>query len=170
MEPGEEEKILEVIKGSHEWELLYTMSVETGMRLREMFTLEWSQVQLDKKTIFLDKTKNGDKRQVPLSSVIYSMLKSCEKKEGLVYTFWDGKQESLKRTTSRISNQWYRIAKQAGCHDLHFHDLRHTAVCRFYERTTLSDVQIALITGHKTLIMLKRYANLRGSDLSSCLW
>jgi integrase len=57
-----------------------------------------------------------------------------------------------------------------GCDDLRFHDLRHEAVCRLYERTRLGDVQIARITGHKDLRMLKRYSNLRGSDLAEMLW
>jgi integrase len=49
---------------------------------------------------------------------------------------------------------------------LRFHDLRHEATSRLYERTTLTDLQIAKITGHKTISMLARYANLRGSELA----
>ena len=52
------------------------------------------------------------------------------------------------------------------CSDFHFHDLRHEATCRFYETTTLTDVEVSLITGHKDLRMLRRYANLRGSHLA----
>ena len=51
-----------------------------------------------------------------------------------------------------------------------FHDLRHHAVCQFYEKTKLSDVQIARITGHRDPRMLLRYASLRGSDLAQALW
>ena len=56
------------------------------------------------------------------------------------------------------------------CRDLHFHDLRHEATSRIYERTTLSDLEIASITGHSSLGQLKRYANLRGSKLAKKLW
>lgn len=45
-----------------------------------------------------------------------------------------------------------------------------TVACRLYEKTNLSDVQIARITGHKDLRMLRRYASLRGSDLAAALW
>ena len=58
----------------------------------------------------------------------------------------------------------------AGCPDLRFHDLRHEATSRLFERTNLSDLQIAKITGHKDPRMLARYANLRGSDLAGALW
>ncbi len=46
----------------------------------------------------------------------------------------------------------------------------HEATSRFFERTKLSDLQIAKITGHKDPRMLSRYANLRGSDLANQLW
>lgn len=152
------------------WILLFNLAIETAMRLREMFTLDWSQIDISQRTIFLDKTKNGDKRQVPLSSVAVAMLEAVNPKEGRLFPWWDGQAASLARTTCRLSHQWTRIAKDAGCVDLRFHDLRHEAVCRIYERTTLSDVQIARITGHKSLAMLKRYASLRGSDLAGLLW
>ncbi|KJV05562.1 tyrosine-type recombinase/integrase [Methylocucumis oryzae] len=70
----------------------------------------------------------------------------------------------------RLSRKWATIAQLAGCDGLHFHDLRHEAVCRLYEKTTLTDLQIAKISGHKDLKMLKRYSNLRGSDLAERLW
>jgi integrase len=65
---------------------------------------------------------------------------------------------------------WAQIAKKAGCDALHFHDLRHEATCRLFERTQLSDLQISLITGHRDPRMLRRYSNLRGSDLAAQLW
>lgn len=182
--PGEYEKIIWVLSGgfpdtaqrgismddSKAWALLFTLALETAMRLREMYTLSVSQVDLSKRTIFLDKTKNGDRRQVPLSSIALAALEVWQPDGELLFPFWDNKQESLRRTTMKLSRKWTTIARLAGCNDLHFHDLRHEAVCRFYERTNLSDVQIAKISGHKDLRMLKRYANLRGSDLAAQLW
>ena len=155
-----------------EWRLLFDLALETAMRLQEMYTLSAKQIDLPRKTIFLDKTKNGSKRQVPLSSVAIKLLDESIKNIRGVYLFpfWDGKPESLRRTTYRLSAKWRRIAALASCDDLRFHDLRHEAVCRLYERTTLSDVQIARITGHKQLSMLRRYASLRGSDLADSLW
>jgi integrase len=123
-------------------------------------------VDLGKRTIFLDQTKNGDKRQVPLSSVAMELLKDGG--EGLVFPFFhDG---DRRKTTLRVGYYWAQIAKKAGCEDLHFHDIRHEATCRLFERTQLSDLQISLITGHRDPRMLRRYSNLRGSDLAAQLW
>ena len=90
----------------------------------------------------------------------------------LIFPFWNGDRATSKlaEVTSTQSKKWARVFEHAGCPDIRFHDLRHEATCRFYERTTLGDVLIAKITGHKDLKMLKRYANLRGSDLAGQLW
>ncbi len=189
--PSEEEKILWVFDGNFPedrqrgismndrlaMKLLFTLAIETAMRLREMYTLTVKQVDLDKKTVFLDKTKNGDRRQVPLSSVALAALTEwiaannhLKTDDNLIFPWWDGKSESLTHCTAKLSRKWSTIAELAGCADLRFHDLRHEAICRLYERTRLGDVQIARISGHKDLRMLKRYSNLRGSDLAEMLW
>lgn len=154
--------------------LMLTLAVETAMRLRETYTLTTDQVDLVRRTIFLDKTKNGAKRQVPLSSVAVTALR--ERLEagpgGQLFPWWDGTfdRKRLAVTSDYLSNLFGEIFKSAGCVDLKYHDLRHEAVCRLYERTKLTDVQISRITGHRSLAMLRRYSNLRGSDLSASLW
>lgn len=151
---------------------LFDLALETAMRLSEMYTLELPQIDLDQRTVFLERTKNGDKRQVPLSSVamasLGSYLATANLSSGYVFPWYRG--TDRKRVTSLLSRQFGRIFRTAGCEGLHFHDLRHEATSRFYERTTLSDLQIAKITGHKDPRMLQRYANLRGSDLAGRLW
>lgn len=154
---------------------LFDTALETAMRLREMYTLHVYQVDLDRRTIFLDKTKNGDKRQVPISSTLMLVLAPYLQDRGRneqVFPWWRGtfNRQPLRQITSQLSRQWSRIFSAAKCLDLHFHDLRHEATSRIYERTTLSDVEIASITGHKDLRQLKRYANLRGSKLAERLW
>ncbi|WP_261531286.1 tyrosine-type recombinase/integrase, partial [Burkholderia multivorans] len=59
---------------------------------------------------------------------------------------------------------WMRIKKEAGVPDFRFHDLRHEAVSRFVE-AGLSDQEVAAISGHKSMQMLKRYTHLRAEDL-----
>ncbi len=69
--------------------------------------------------------------------------------------------ESL--TKSRIG-----ATQKAGIEGLHFHDLRHEATSRLFEKG-LNSMQVAAITGHKTLQMLKRYTHLRAEDLAKML-
>lgn len=189
LEDGEEEAIRSIMNGAkpkgkqrklelREREsliLMFDMALESAMRMREMYTLTMRQIDLDKRTIFLDKTKNGDKRQVPISSVLLRALRphvDGKPRDQLLFPWWNGDADFnvLKRTTTRLSRQFGRIFASAGCVDLHFHDLRHEATSRIYERTMLSDLEISKITGHKNLAMLRRYSNLRASTLAERLW
>lgn len=58
-----------------------------------------------------------------------------------------------------------RACERAGIEDFHFHDLRHEATSRLFEKG-LNPLEVASITGHKTLQMLKRYTHLRAEDLA----
>lgn len=200
LEPGEYEKIMAVLDAGvlprkqrplqlehvAALRLLFVLAVESAMRLREMYTLTLDQVDLAKRTVFLDRTKNGDKRQVPLSSVALAALtaytdgerdaQACAKPDAL-FPWWDGSlnERDLSELSDRLSKLFHNnrsggIFEAAGCSDLHFHDLRHEATSRLFERTTLSEAQIMKITGHKAHAMMMRYANLRGSDLAARLW
>lgn len=167
LEPEEEEAIRAVLAGKRpELTLMFELALETGMRMREIYTLTWDQIDIPRLTVFLDKTKNGDKRQVPLSSVAARVLEQAGPGDGPVFP-WSGPPA---RVTSRLSTRWGRIFEAAGCPDLRFHDLRHEATSRLFERTDLSDIEIAKITGHRNPRMLMRYANLRGSALAGRLW
>lgn len=59
--------------------------------------------------------------------------------------------EALDAATRELSRIFSNVFLEAGIEGLHFHDLRHEATCRLYEKTSLSDVLIAKITGHKDL-------------------
>ena len=56
------------------------------------------------------------------------------------------------------------MIKKAGITDLHFHDLRHEAISRFFEKG-LSVPEVALISGHKDVRQLMRYTHLKISNL-----
>lgn len=153
-------------------DLLLDLALETVMRMREIYTLDWGQVDLPRRTIFLDRTKNGSKRQVPLSSIAAARLQSAGPRAGQIFPWWSGSLDpkALKPTKTLLSQQFARIFSAAGCSDLNFHYLRHEATSRLYERTSMTDAQIAKITGHKSLKVLLRYANLRASNLAERMW
>ncbi|NDY89779.1 site-specific integrase [Ideonella livida] len=194
LEPGEHEAILAVIASgvlhrSHRplamehpaaHRFLYVLAVESAMRLREMYTLTLPQIDKARRTVFLDRTKNGDKRQVPLSSValaeleIYTEARTPDPDQppDILFPWWDGTHDKrhLVAVSDYLSKRFAGVFNQAGAKGLRFHDLRHEATSRLFERTRLSEAQIMKITGHKSHRMMMRYANLRGSDLAAQLW
>lgn len=199
LEPGEHERIMAVLESGvlprkyrpRKLEYLpalrcmYLLALESAMRLREIYTLTLDQVDLRRRTIFLDKTKNGDKRQVPLTSVAVQVLTEylplreipVTHPKNAVFPWWDGDfdERKLHNTSNDLSKIYHDnrspgIFDVAQCEDLGFHDLRHEATSRLFERTSLSETEIMKITGHKSHKMLMRYANLRASNLADKLW
>lgn len=67
-----------------------------------------------------------------------------------------------------ITQAFGRVCQQVEVEGLHFHDLRHEATSRLFEKG-LNIMEVASITGHKTLAMLKRYTHLRAEDLAAKL-
>lgn len=175
----EEEKAITSVLAADEL-VFFSLALETAMRMRECYTLTLDQVSIERRTIHLDRTKNGHCRQVPLSSVAGLLLAKfigahkdvIAARGGRLFPYWSGDNspKTLRDTTTRLSRLFGSRFEQAGVSGFHFHDLRHEGTCRLYERTTLSDVLIARITGHEDPRMLKRYASLRGSDLAAHLW
>ena len=129
-------------------------ALETGMRRGEIQKLLWNDVDLIKCTAQLLDTKNGEDRTIPLSRRATAVLKALPRNiNGKVFPGAD------------ISHSFAAACARAGINDLRFHDLRHEATSRLFEKG-FNPMEVSAITGHKTLQMLKRYTHLRAEDLA----
>ncbi len=138
------------------WALIQ-LALETGMRRSELVNIRWEHVALDKRLLFVPQSKNGWGRAVPLTWTAVSVLE----RRGQAAGDADG---PFARSANAVRLAWERLTRRAGVPDLRFHDLRHEALSRFFERG-LSVPEVALISGHKDYRMLTRYTHLRASDL-----
>ncbi len=154
LKPGELEKLLEAT--SEEMGRLIRFALESGMRRGEIAGMKWEQVDLQKKTVILPETKNGQKRIVPLSPEAVRILSSLPRRI-------DGNVWSL--AADAVSQAFAQACHKANISGLRFHDLRHEATSRFFENG-FNVMEVAAITGHKTLQMLKRYTHLKAEDLA----
>lgn len=141
---------------------LVVIALETGMRLGELLSLTWDNVNIDQKTAYLPDTKNGERRTVPLSSKAIMTLNNMPRSISNPRIFWTW------AAKDGVANVWRRTCLKTNIKDLHFHDLRHEATSRFFEKG-LNMMEVASITGHKTLQMLKRYTHLKAEDLAAKL-
>jgi len=144
------------------------LAVETGMRSSEMLNLRRSQVDLGRRIVTLRDTKNGSARMVPLTraatDVLRSALDNPIRPIDTDLVFFGEPGRDGKRRPYVFQKLWAGIVSDIGLADLHFHDLRHEAVSRLVE-AGLSDQEVAAISGHKSMQMLKRYTHLRAEDL-----
>ncbi len=155
LQPGELEMLLE--SSSEEMNHVIRFALETAMRRGELAGMTWEMVDLKKRTVTLPETKNGQKRIVPLSSVSVAILKERIGTRRLDGKVWDIGPDA-------ISQDFAKACRKAGISGLHFHDLRHEATSRLFEKG-FDTMEVRTITGHKTLQMLARYTHLRAEDL-----
>lgn len=133
------------------------LALETAMRQGEILGLRWEHVNLKTRVAHLPMTKNGSKRDVPLSAKARDALVRLDvKTSGRVFNY----------SSSGIKSSWRYMLEQLGIQDLHFHDLRHEAVSRLFELGTLDMMEVAAISGHKSLSMLKRYTHLKAAKIA----
>ena len=152
LSPIEEKKLLGECTPPLKAIILFAL--ETGMRRGEIQKLLWKDVDLIKCTAQLFDTKNGEDRTIPLSSRAIAVLKALPRNiNGKVFPGAD------------ISHSFTAACRRAAIDDLRFHDLRHEAASRLFEKG-FNPMEAATITGHKTLQMLKRYTHLRAEDLA----
>jgi integrase len=165
LENDEKERLLTACKQSRNPQIypLVVMAIETGMRLGELLKMEWADINLSKRTIFLDDTKNGSSRTIPLSYKAIETLINIPNhiKSKRVFWIWPQKPDA-------ISGAWRPALKRAEIIGLRFHDLRHEATSHFFERG-LNILEVAAITGHKSIQMLQRYTHIRPESLVSKL-
>lgn len=150
---------------------LVRFAIETAARLGELLALRWSDVDTSRRVLVLRGidgrgTKNGDAaRAVPLSAAALVVLDDLRALplsiDGRVFWWW--------KAADSFNKSWRRAAARAGIEDLRFHDLRHEAASRLFEKGVFDSMEVASITGHKTLAMLKRYTHLRAEDLAKKL-
>lgn len=134
---------------------IVSFAIETGMRRSEILALTWANVDLSKRVARLFDTKNGEGRSVPLT------LKATTLLQGLPRSI-DG--QVFPTTAEAVKLAFARAVERARIADLHFHDLRHEAVSRLFEKG-LNVMEVASVSGHKTLQMLKRYTHLEAEKL-----
>jgi integrase len=133
----------------------FVVSVNTGMRLTEQYTIEWNQVDLKRRTIRLNKTKNGSSRTVHLNSDALAVLTPL--------------QDKGHKATDRVfpsdtsdfkTSEWFgECLKAAAITGYTWHCNRHTA-CSWLAMAGGTMKEIQEMGGFKTIVMAARYAHL----------
>lgn len=145
-----------VKRNAQEMQAIVQLALETAMRQGELLAMRWEHVNLKGRIVHLPETKNGSKRDVPLTMRARDILAAQgAKASGRVFTY----------SGNGLKSSWRSMIKQLKIPDLHFHDLRHEAISRLVERGVFDLMEVAAISGHKSLSMLKRYTHLRTSRL-----
>lgn len=173
LSPAEEERLLDALEdegrrdnghfGSGARNIwikpMVMVAIETAMRRSELLKLMWEDIDLDLQFARLHDTKNGESRDVPLSTRAISILQSLPRPEnGRVF---DTSADAVKKV-------FERARKRAGLSNLRFHDLRHEGISRLALRLP-NVLELSSVTGHRDLQTLKRYHHPKASELAKKL-
>ncbi|WHS95355.1 site-specific integrase [Sinorhizobium kummerowiae] len=133
-------------------------ALETAMRRGEILSMRWHHIDLDRRSVVIPETKNGYPRTIPLTSKAMVTLQGIKRDSERVFP--------IQPNALRLS--WTRLTHRASIKDLHFHDLRHEAISRFFEMG-LTVPEVASISGHRDIRMLMRYAHADAERLAKKL-
>jgi len=132
------------------------LSLETAMRRGELLALRWSNVDLQSRTAHLPMTKNGLARTVPLSSKAIEVL-------AVLPRSIDGRVIPLRACTLHAA--FKRACTRAQIGNFHWHDLRHMAITQMAKKLP-NVIELASVSGHQSLAMLKRYYHPSATELA----
>ncbi|MBT6457625.1 MAG: site-specific integrase [Gammaproteobacteria bacterium] len=137
--------------------LITLLALSTGMRQSEILTLTWEQIDFERCTITLYKTKNGEIRVVPIVGLASAKLQKHGKIRSLNNPhIFPGRHQSHAHFPRKA---WEAAVQRSAVKDFHFHDTRHSAASEL-AMNGASLHEIAAVLGHKTLAMVQRYAHL----------
>ena len=132
------------------------LALETAMRRGELLSLRWENIDLQVRTAFLPDRKNGDSRTVPLSTAAVQVLQGLTKHiSGVV----------IPVKFFSLDAAFKRARKRAGLEEVRFHDLRRTAITRMAQKLP-NVIELAAVSGHMSLMVLKRYYRPAAIDLA----
>lgn len=133
----------------------------TGMRLGEICRIKIEDINFTDKTVIIRDRKDpankvGNDQEVPLLPDAWSIVVRVvhARGRGRIFPY---KAES-------VSASFTRACKKLAIDNLHFHDLRHKATADLF-RAGLDIPFVAIMTGHKTWTMLRRYTSIKAVDV-----
>lgn len=142
-----------------------TMGYWTGMRKAEILGLTWDKVDLFNRLIFLERTKNGEDRTLPLNDELYKMMldQSRERVEGCPFVFHrDGER------IQSFGKAWHTACKDAGFEGKLVHDLRRTGVRNLIRAAVPQSVAMK-ISGHRDARIFARYNIVDTRDVAEAM-
>jgi integrase len=140
-------------------------ALASGMRLAEICGLQVEDVDAKARTVVIrdrkdPRNKAGNDQTVPLLADAWAIVGP------LIRGRTNGSIFNIRAAS--VSTGFTRACTALDIEDLHFHDLRHRATAQFF-RMGLDIPRVALLTGHKTWAMLRRYTDIKPADVHAAI-
>lgn len=160
----EERRLLECAEGPKWLRPLLVVALHTGMRKGEILGLRWQDIDFGRKILTVQKSKNGQKRGIPMSEALTETLMK-QRQETRVIDI-SGRVFPIADRSLRAA--YAKALKKAGIEDFTFHDLRHTFATRLVQ-AGVDLYRVQRLLGHKSIIMTMRYSHHYPESLRSSI-
>lgn len=156
----EKDRLLQACRSSSSPFLYPIVSIAllTGMRFGEIVNLKWEDIDFTNKIITLEKTKNGERRMLPLTEAVEKILIHFRKTDIASGLIFKPISPTNRNGVVDIRNAFMKALKQAQISDFRFHDLRH-ASASYLAMNGATQGELMTILGHKSPNMTRRYAH-----------
>lgn len=153
------EDIMDEMRSSLPMEELIQFSIDSAIRLGELCRVRWEDIDHEKKTLMIRDRKHPNKKRgnhqtIPLLGRTYAIIQRQVKQGECIFPF----------NTNSVSAAFFRAIAKTDIKDMHWHDLRHEGISRLFEQGYRIE-QVALVSGHTSWNMLKRYTHLSPESL-----
>jgi integrase len=98
------------------------LGLNTGMRVNEILSLTWDNVDLKNKLIVLEETKSGKRESIPLNQSAYTLLVNRKQQNATRYVFSNKQGERI----GSVKKAFKTACVAAGINNFRMHDMRHT--------------------------------------------
>ncbi len=154
---AEEEKRLFAAAATWLREII-VVALHTGLRQGEMLALRWQDVDFTRRTLIVMKSKNKERRTLPLNNTVCQVLLSRRARHvptsDVVFTTSSG----MPLRARNLKRAFARAVTRAEIDKFRFHDLRHTFATRLVQQG-IDLYKVQRLLGHKTGVMTQRYAH-----------
>ena len=170
--PEQTQELMNSIQESENEQLQFIVLflIYTGARKREVLEAKWIDIDWQRKSWRIPKTKSGKIRHVPLSSGAMFMLETLKSKLNVKLIDQIPIFANPRTGSPYVSffYSWDKARTRAGLKEFRIHDLRHSfASCLVNAGRSLYEVQELL--GHADIKTTSRYAHLSRERLSDAV-
>jgi integrase len=144
------------------WDLI-RFAIHSAMRQEEICNIKIEDIDFNENTVIIrdrkdPQNKKGNDQVIPIFDEGWSLVikYAGDRKKGRVFPY----------NHSSVSASFTRICKECEIENLHFHDLRHTAIGILFS-LGLQIQEVAIVSGHKDWKMLKRYTHIKAKDVQA---
>lgn len=137
---------------------LVTFALHTGMRMGEILELTWRGVDFTRRTVMVLRSKNGERRTIPVNETVLRVLKEKAKVRSLASDLVFCSKAFTPMESGHLRRSFRLALSKAKIEEFHFHDLRYTFATRLVQ-WGIDLYKVQQLLGHKSPIMTQRYAH-----------